>query len=134
MKNFKPMFTAATAFGLLAVFVAFAKANSYEGARYATTEGKVYYHLSGEFSLAASSASWSTYTITLNGATGNVAARKVTVSSSSTSGDAICFAGAHASLPTTGYARGCLLYLTTDPAKIYISTETVVGTQSWLGK
>lgn len=117
------------------LFVApFVWANNYEGARYATTEGKVYYHLSGQFSLAASSTTASTYTVTLNGAgVGNNGL--IAVSTSSTvSGETMCLAGAHAALPTTGYKRGCILYLTTDPTKIYIATETVVGTQSWLGK
>lgn len=59
---------------------------------------------------------------------------KVTVSTSATSGDSLCFVGAVASLPTTGYSRGCLAYLTSDPTKLYISTETVAGTYSWLGK
>lgn len=122
--------TAIATVGLLVAFIAFARANSYEGARYATTEGKVYYHLSGEFSLAGSTATASTYTITLNGALG-----KISVSTTSTvSGETMCLAGAHAALPTSGYKRGCLLYLTTDPTKIYVATETVVGTQSWLGK
>ena len=104
--------------------------NSYEGTRYATTEGKVYTHLSGEFQIAASTASASTHTIRMNGNLG-----RITVSTTSVySGETMCIAGAHAALPTSGYPRGCLLYLTTDPTKIYISTETVVGTRSWLGK
>ena len=120
------------AVGTLAVFVS---ANDYQGIRYATTEGKVYEHLSGEFSLAASTGSASTYTITLNGDGGLISAVKVVVTTAAAlSSDSLCFAGAHAVLPTTGYARGCLLYLTTDPTKIYISTETVTKTQSWLAK
>lgn len=125
MKN-----VALTAIAVVAAAVSLAFSNSYEGTRYATTEGKVYTHLSGEFSLAASTGTASTHTITLNGTGG-----QITVSTSSVySGETMCLAGAHATLPTTGYNRGCLLYLTTDPTKIYISTETVVGTQSWLGK
>ena len=113
----------------------FVYANPYQGIRYAETEGKVYEHLSGEFSLAASTGSASTYTITLNGNGGVVSAVKVVVTTAAAlSSDSLCFAGAHAVLPTTGYARGCILYLTTDPTKIYISTETVTKTQSWLAK
>ena len=48
-------------------------ANVYEGQRYATTEGKVYKHTSGEWGVAASTASWSTYTITLKGEGGQIA-------------------------------------------------------------
>jgi len=121
--------------------VAYALANPYQGIRYETTTGKVYEHLSGEFALAASTGSWSTYTITMNGADGSVSASSATftggyvkLSTSSTAGDSMCFLGARAALPTTGFPRGCLLYLTTEPTKIYISTETVVGVQSWLGK
>jgi hypothetical protein len=109
-------------------------ANNYQGIRYATTEGKVYEHLSGQFSVAASTVSASTYTITLNGTGGVITAVKVNITTTSASSDSLCFAGAHAALPTTGYARGCILYLTTDPTKIYISTEAVTKTQSWLGK
>ncbi len=58
----------------------------------------------------------------------------VTVSTATTSGDSLCFVGAVTALPTTGYSRGCLAYLTSDPTKIYISTESVVGAQSWLAK
>lgn len=56
------------------------------------------------------------------------------VSTATTSSDSFCFVGAVASLPITGYARGCLAYLNSDPTKIYLSTETVVGTFSWLAK
>ena len=59
---------------------------------------------------------------------------KVTVSTAATSQDSLCFVGAVATLPTTGYNRGCLAYLTSDPTKLYISTQTVVGTFSWLAK
>ena len=59
---------------------------------------------------------------------------KVTVSTSATSGDSLCFVGAVTALPTTGYGRGCIAYLTSDPTKLYVSTEAVVGTYSWLGK
>jgi hypothetical protein len=58
----------------------------------------------------------------------------VIISSRPTSMDSMCFGGAVASLPVSGFARGCLIYLTTDPTKIYLSTETVVSENSWLAK
>lgn len=46
-----------------------------------------------------------------------------------------CFLGAKASLPTSNVPAGCLVYVpSVDSTKIYLSTENVVGTQSWLGK
>jgi hypothetical protein len=72
-----------------------------------------------------------------NGYTGiNVSApsAELVISSVAAATDTMCFLGARDSLPTTGYARGCIVYLTSDPTKIYLSTETVVGTQSWLAK
>lgn len=50
-----------------------------------------------------------------------------------------CFLGTVAALPSSGYPKGCLLYLSTDPTKIYVSTQDVVGTaaagtNSWLAK
>lgn len=50
-----------------------------------------------------------------------------------------CFLGTVAALPTSGYPAGCLLYLTSDPTKVYISTQEVNGTvtnaaNSWLAK
>jgi hypothetical protein len=59
---------------------------------------------------------------------------EIRASSATTAGASICLAGAFDTLPTTGYARGCLAYLTSAPTKIYLSTETVVGTYSWLEK
>lgn len=119
-------------------------ANPYQGIRYEETTGKVYQHLSGELALAASTATWSTYTITMNGtggvitassiATSTMTARSVSVSSAATSTDSLCLAGAHTSLPTTGYNRGCFLFLTAEPTKIFVSSETVVSTRSWVGK
>jgi hypothetical protein len=55
----------------------YASANTYQGIRYETTTGKVYEHMSGELSLAASTATWSTYTITLNGDGGVITADNV---------------------------------------------------------
>lgn len=54
----------------------------------------------------------------------------VVVSTSATSSASLKFGGAVAGLPTTGYTQGAVVYLTTDK-KLYVSTETVVGTQSW---
>jgi hypothetical protein len=61
-------------------------ANTYDGDRYATTEGKVYRHISGQIGIAASTASWSTYTITLDGTGGRIDADSITVSSITSSG------------------------------------------------
>jgi len=121
---------------LPAAIASLVSANSYQGIRYATTEGRVYEHLTGEFAVAASTISYSTYTAKMNGVGGVVTAQKVVISSGAVNSivESMCIAGAFAALPTTGYARGCLLYLTTDPTKIYISTQTVVSTHSWLAK
>lgn len=45
-----------------------------------------------------------------------------------------CYLGYFDALPTSGYPAGCELFLTTDPTHLYLSTQTVVGTQSWLAK
>lgn len=45
-----------------------------------------------------------------------------------------CNLGVISALPTANYPKGCIAYLDSDPTKIYISTENVVGLQSWLGK
>ena len=37
-------------------------------------------------------------------------------------------------LPTANYPAGCTAYLVSDPTKLYLSTETVAGAQSWLAK
>ena len=58
----------------------------------------------------------------------------VLVSTSATSGYSLCLAGAFSTLPTTGYPQGCIAYLTSDPTHIYLSTQAVVGVQSWLAK
>ena len=73
----------------------YASANSYQGIRYETTTGKVYEHMSGELSLAASTATWSTYTITLNGDGGSIAATSISLSSAVT---ATQFLGSSATL------------------------------------
>lgn len=54
----------------------------------------------------------------------------VAVSTSTTSTDKLYFAGAFATLPTTGYNRGTLAVQTSD-MKLYISTETVATSGSW---
>jgi hypothetical protein len=66
---------------VLCLLPSFSFANTYEGERYATTEGKVYSHLSGEYAIAASTASWSTYTIVMKGTGGQIAATSLTASS-----------------------------------------------------
>lgn len=48
-----------------------------------------------------------------------------------------CFLGVVNALPTANYPKGCLLYLSTAPTKIYISTQDVTGdaahaANSWL--
>lgn len=57
-------------------------------------------------------------------------ANTVTVSSAATSTVSQCFVGAKTALPTTGFARGCMLFLTSDN-KVYVATETVTATTSW---
>lgn len=107
MNKFKSPVTTAAALGLLAAFAVFAKANSYEGARYATTEGKVYYHLSGEISLAASTATYSTYTITLDGDGGEISAASATLTGRLTAGSVSATsitATSYAGLPITSTA------------------------------
>lgn len=42
-----------------------------------------------------------------------------------------CFLGVVESLPTANYGPGCLAILRSQPATIYLSTEAVVGSQSW---
>lgn len=59
---------------ILLAFVATASADPYQGIRYNTTTGQAFEHLSGSYSLAASTASYSTYTIVLNGVDGSVTA------------------------------------------------------------
>ncbi len=54
----------------------------------------------------------------------------VTVSSATASTASLCIGGAFAALPTTGFNQGCLVYDTADQ-KLYVSTQTVVGTFSW---
>ena len=54
----------------------------------------------------------------------------VKVSSSTNSSQAICFAGAFSTLPTTGYSEGCLAYQLSDHT-LYTSTQTVTASTSW---
>lgn len=44
----------------------------------------------------------------------------------------VCFLGVVNALPTSNYPRGCLAYLSSAPTKLQLSTEPVVGSQSWL--
>ncbi len=69
----------------------------------------------------------------LNASTGvfHATGGAVKVSTAAVTADSLYLAGASAALPTSGYNRGALLFLTSDK-KLYISTETVAGTFSWL--
>lgn len=60
-----------------------------------------------------------------------VTAATITVSTSATSTLGMCFAGAFQSLPTTGYAEGCMAYQNSDN-KVYVATETVTVAGSWV--
>lgn len=46
----------------------------------------------------------------------------------------ICNLGTVTALPTANYPAGCTAYLVTDPTHLQLSTQTVVGSQSWLAK
>lgn len=46
----------------------------------------------------------------------------------------VCNLGVVNALPTANYPRGCIAYLSSAPTKLQLSTETVVGLQSWLAK
>jgi len=71
-----------------------------------------------------------TFTNGLTSSTGTFTGGSVSVSSATTSTDKLYFAGAFATLPTTGYNRGTLAVQTSD-MKLYISTETVSVAGSW---
>lgn len=45
-----------------------------------------------------------------------------------------CYLGYFDALPTSGYPAGCLLFLTSDPTHVYLSTQQVVNAGSWLAK
>ncbi len=45
-----------------------------------------------------------------------------------------CYLGQVDVLPTSGYPAGCIAYLTSDATHLYVSTQSVVGSQSWLAK
>lgn len=45
-----------------------------------------------------------------------------------------CDVGNVNALPTSNIAQGCKAYLLSDPTHIYIATQPVVGSQSWLAK
>lgn len=55
----------------------------------------------------------------------------VSVSTSATSTQGITLGGAAEALPASGFPKNTLLVLTTDNA-LYISTEAVAGTWSWV--
>lgn len=51
----------------------------------------------------------------------------------------MCYLGTFEALPTSGYSKGCLLYLLSDATHVYLSTQDVTGTpsnaaNSWLAK
>jgi len=54
----------------------------------------------------------------------------VHISSSTDTDKYLCLVGAVEALPTSDYAEGCIAYNLTDH-NVYISTEDVVGTESW---
>ena len=54
----------------------------------------------------------------------------ITISTTTTSSVNLCLVGAVNTLPTSGYSEGCMAYQISDHT-LYISTETVVGIQSW---
>ena len=62
--------------------------------------------------------------------TANTTAPMVVVSTASTSNTSLCMAGAFATLPTSGYPKGCFAYQTSDNIA-YISTEAVAASYSW---
>ncbi|HOJ87005.1 MAG TPA: hypothetical protein PLN68_08790, partial [Elusimicrobiales bacterium] len=54
----------------------------------------------------------------------------LTISTSIAGTSGLCLIGASDSLPTSGYSEGCIIYNLTDH-NLYISTENVVGIESW---
>lgn len=68
----------------------------------------------------------------VKGSTGSFTATggAVKVSTATASNDSLCLAGAFVTLPTSGYARGCLAIQTSD-MKVYVSTEAVSASYSW---
>jgi hypothetical protein len=54
----------------------------------------------------------------------------IQVSSTTTSSTHICIAGAFDTLPISGYNKGCIAYQNSDNT-LYVSTEDVVGIESW---
>lgn len=77
-------------------------------------------------------ASTVTFTKGISSSTGTFtnSTNAVVISTAATSSASLKLGGAVASLPTTGYTVGAVVFLTSDN-KLYVSTETVVGTQSW---
>lgn len=45
-----------------------------------------------------------------------------------------CYLGAVDALPTSNYPAGCIAYLSTDATHLYLSTQAVTGSSSWLAK
>ncbi len=71
------------------------------------------------------------YGVTAATGTFTNATNAVTVSSATASTSKMYLGGAFAALPTSGFSSGALVVLTTDK-KLYISTEAVTATTSWL--
>ncbi len=71
-----------------------------------------------------------TVTTGVTSSSGTFTGGLVNISTTTTSNDRLCIAGAFVTLPTTGYNRGCLAVQTSD-MKLYISTETVAVSGSW---
>jgi hypothetical protein len=105
--------------------------SSYAAGRNAKATAQGSYTLS-DFSsdTSFSNNSTDTYKARFAGGYQVVSSSGVTISSSVTSGVSMCFAGAHQTLPTTGWARGCFAYQLSDNTP-YVSTETVTISQSW---
>ena len=55
----------------------------------------------------------------------------VAISSSATSGFSIGFCGGFQSLPTSGYAKGCIVLQGSDNA-VYVATATVTNVGHWV--
>lgn len=126
---------------LLAFLIAILGVSVAQAANTKFTNVEVTGNMTVDGTLTSTQCQLSTDTLTVNnlnslfGVVGSTAAltnstMAVSVSSSTTSSSKLCLGGAFAALPTTGFNQGCLIYDTADQ-KLYISTQTVVGTQSW---
>ena len=123
-------------FSLLFSLTSLANAGGYfTSAIISTSAGTAYQSLSGKFLVAASSATSSTPTITLDGTIGTVSALNskflgLTVSTSAVSPIGLCIVGAVNSLPSSGWNEGCFLW-DASLHKPAVSTQTVTSINSW---